>query len=434
MEPKSTSSSSPSSHYLSNKHIIISGAGIAGLSFLLSLISTWPSDFPVPRITLYERREKSPSPEREGYTISIRSDRMSGGMQALRTLGLLNEVAGASVLKVGKEAAGGGKDKGGFALWRNDWSEVLKFKVPPQPPDGLEWYGLRISRFALRHCLIEALPGDSKTIEVRWGVGVESVEILDDGKVKVKLSDGSANDGDILIAADGANSRVRSSLRPKDGLKYAGATMISAITRLPDGVPAPVAGNYGIALGGNGNALFVSPVDQTSAVWSLSHLESEPREPLHGEAALVRKEDILADVASRGQVFSSPWPEILEATDPSTVKVFNAMDKMPIVHTPSGPSAPAPQVIYIGDASHAVSPFAGNGANMALIDGIDLAEALVSASDLETACAAFDKKCIPRSTRTVQTSHMVIAIAHATGWRAWLYGWFLLVVNWLMSF
>lgn len=81
-------------HALSGKHIIVAGAGIAGLSFVRALYRTWPVGLKPPRVTLYERREKKVSPDREGYSISIRSDPMSGGMQALQKLCLLNADSG----------------------------------------------------------------------------------------------------------------------------------------------------------------------------------------------------------------------------------------------------------------------------------------------------------------------------------------------------
>ena len=92
------------------------------------------------------------------------------------------------------------------------------------------------------------------------------------------------------------------------------------------------------------------------------------------------------------------------------------------------------RVVFIGDSNHAVSPFAGNGANMALMDGIDLATELCQAENLYAARASFDKRSMARSTRTVKSSHMVITIAHSSGWWLWFYKLFLHVLNLLMSF
>ena len=68
------------------------------------------------------------------------------------------------------------------------------------------------------------------------------------------------------------------------------------------------------------------------------------------------------------------------------------------------------------------------------MDGLDLADELCTAADIGTAIEAFDVKSMARSKRTVQSSHMVIWIAHSSGWRLWLWKVFLHFINFLMSF
>jgi 2-polyprenyl-6-methoxyphenol hydroxylase-like FAD-dependent oxidoreductase len=78
-------------------------------------------------------------------------------------------------------------------------------------------------------------------------------------------------------------------------------------------------------------------------------------------------------------------------------------------------------VVFIGDSNHAVSPFAGNGANMAMADAWDLAEQLCKHETLEDALKAYDSIAIPRSKAVIKFSHRTIVLGHATGWRLWLY-------------
>ena len=54
---------------LSNKHIIVAGAGISALAFVRALHRHWPSTHPLPRMTMYERGPKAVEPEKEGYSI-----------------------------------------------------------------------------------------------------------------------------------------------------------------------------------------------------------------------------------------------------------------------------------------------------------------------------------------------------------------------------
>ncbi len=152
---------------------------------------------------------------------------MSGGMLALQQLDLLDEVLEASVLR----SEGG---KGGFHLWDRDFRPILRFRTPEKPPNGLPVHGDRIARYLLRQCLIDALP---ESCEVRWGTSCETAERLEDGRMRVLFSGGRSGECDLLVAADGANSKTRAALRLKDVLKHAGVSMIAASARFEDDVP-----------------------------------------------------------------------------------------------------------------------------------------------------------------------------------------------------
>lgn len=111
---------------------------------------------------------------------------------------------------------------------------------------------------------------------------------------------------------------------------------------------------------------------------------------------------------------------MVRATDPSTLSLSNAMDKQPFPHRDGAPS-----VIFIGDSNHAMSPFAGNGANMALLDGWELAEQLCTCTSLSSALAAYDKSSMTRSKSAIRMSHWSISMAHATGLKLFAYKLFL---------
>lgn len=405
-------------HFAAGKTIVVAGAGLAGLSFALALRQRWPSSHTTPTIIIYERDAKDAGVEREGYSISIRSDGASGGMQALQKLGVLESALRVSVTGI-QEA------RGGFALWDTNWAEILKVK-PRNPPEGLPVPNMRIARYLLRRTLIEALsPQDT----IYWATACTGVIQLPSGQLQVELNNGQVQACDFLIAADGANSRLRRTLRPDDNLSFAGAVCIGGNARFPDGVPKPVTADWGVVLGGRGIGLFASPIDQHSAVWSLSYLAAEPRTPMKQPIPKEHVDDLLQEALDRGKLFTEPFESFVRATDPSTLMVFNAMDKQPFPHTAA--NRKYMPVVFIGDSNHAMSPFAGNGANMALMDGVELAEQICQAESLDSALTGYDTSSTPRSKSAIRMSHWVIAMAHAQGWKLTLYIFLLRIIRFL---
>ncbi len=144
-------------------------------------------------------------------------------------------------------------------------------------------------------------------------------------------------------------------------------------------------------------------------MWALSRLEPQPRVVDKSQLA-AQFPELRREALELGHMFEEPFRTLVEATDPKTAFVLPARDKKPFAHGES-----LAGVVFIGDANHAVSPFAGNGANIALKDGWDLADAICREASLEAAVSAYDKISVSRADRTLKVSHQRIVMGHCTG-------------------
>jgi 2-polyprenyl-6-methoxyphenol hydroxylase-like FAD-dependent oxidoreductase len=385
-------------HFLSGKKIIVAGAGIGGLTFCIALQQLIDEKIEPPAsITVYERDASADAIGREGYSLSIRGDPLSGGMQTFQKLGILDEMIAES------------NPGTYFTLFNNDFSPLMEVKTPPV--EGLSQPSMRIARSKLREILIKNVPS---SVLINWNCGVKSAHELEDGQVLVDLADGTQQQCHLLIVADGSNSVIRKVLRPEHVLNFAGAVSLTARTHALEKLPSPLDKTFGGVIGGDGHFAFVASSDRTSALWSISYLSDTPRQSkAAGTMTDEEIDDILAEAKERSKAFSEPMPTLLKETLRSSVAIFNANDMIPFRNNGS--------VIFIGDAQHAMSPFAGNGANMAIMDGYQLADQLIHAKDLNTAIQSYDDLSIPRSTTAINMSHRSIQMGHSKG--IWKYMW-----------
>ena len=400
----------PEKHHLTGKRIIVTGAGLAALAFASALDPFWPDGYPKPELVLYERSSRDLDREREGYTMSIKPD---SGLKALRELGLLEKALSQSTV-------GHNGIETTPTIWNSEWQPLLDLnarkKKPSQASGAIPPTGIRLVRYILRDLLLAAVPSHTT---IHWGNGCTKAQLLPNGRVRITLSDASTSDCDLLIAADGANSTVRSSLLPTQSLDYAGVVCCMGTSRFPPGEkPAPNAqGKWGINLSSSGVPFLTFPVDDATTVWALSYRSAQPRERIRGTEALHYRQEIIDEVCQRGSHLQNPFQEIVEATDPRTLQIFSAAHKMPIDHAELLPKG---NVVLIGDANHPVTPFSGSGANMALLDAVVLAQQLVSCGSVGAAIKGFDAESIPRTRKAVNRGWFTIGVLHASGFGYWV--------------
>ncbi|MGW0510421.1 FAD-dependent oxidoreductase [Streptomyces olivaceoviridis] len=244
-----------------------------------------------------------------------------------------------------------------------------------------------IDRGDLRGLLLGSLPAGT----VRWGAKVTGAHPLDGGRHRVTLADGTGFTTDVLVGADGAWSRVRplvSAARPAyTGVSFVEVDLREADARHPASAEV-VGGGMLFALGpGRG---------------FLAHRETDGS--LHVYAAVVAPEDWLDGIdftdteAAKAAVLKEfdGWDGSLRAlvADADGALVPRRIHALPAGHRWER----VPGVTLLGDAAHLMSPFAGEGANLALIDGAELGLALAAhPGDTEAALAAYESRMFPRA-------------------------------------
>ncbi len=244
-----------------------------------------------------------------------------------------------------------------------------------------------IDRGDLRNMLIGSLPPET----IKWGHRVTSIAPHGVGQHEVTFANGSTVLSDLLVGADGGWSKVRPLLSPAKPL-YSGTLFIETI--LFDGDTRHKASAEAI---GSGTLMAVAP---GKAI--LAHRYANGM--LHTYVALNKAEDWansidftdpktgLARIAEQFEGWASQLTALI--TEGEADLVLRPIYALPVEHQ----WRRVPGVTLLGDAAHLMSPFAGEGANLALYDGYELANVLISTpGDVEAALARYEMDLFPRS-------------------------------------
>ncbi|TCC35342.1 FAD-dependent monooxygenase [Kribbella speibonae] len=323
-------------------HVIIGGAGIAGLA-LANRLSTLGQD-----VTVLER---SPGPRPQGYMI----DFFGPGYDAMRAMGLLPAMQ--EVAYHVEEAAlvdADGRQQAGINILQFAEGDVLSMMRPD-----------------LEQVLREHLPS---AVDLRYGATLTGVTPRADG-VQVELADGSTLDGDLLIGADGIHSAVRRlAFGPESSyLRFLGFHTAAYSFDAPE-IHAEVGGRFCLTDTMGSQFGFYALRDGRVASFAV-HRTADPAPPADTRAA------IRSAYADLGWVV----PEAL-ALCPDDDQIY--YDQVAQIVMPRWSSG---RVALVGDACGAVSLLAGQGASLGIAGAFLLADKLVSSSSVEAGLAEYEQ-------------------------------------------
>lgn len=345
-----------------NRRIAIIGAGPAGL-LCARVLQLHGVD-----VTVYEA-DTAVDARDGGGTLDLHADT---GQIALEDADLMAEFTSLARFE-------------GQAMSRLDQhGNLLASFVPDEDDDAAP----EIDRWQLRALLAEHVkPGT-----VRWGHKLVAAAPLGDGRHRLEFEGGVRAETDLLIGADGAWSRVRPLL--SDAVpQYSGVSLLEVRFEDVDSRHPQIAKLVGdghmFANDGNGRAV-IGQRNSNGRIRGYIGMRTDLDWHANAGVALDDAEAVRRFLLTEFRGWAEQLLSLLTGSDSYTNRPLHVLPA-PLTweHTPG--------VTLLGDAAHLMSPFGGHGANLALLDGAELARAIAEEPTLDAAITRYEAVMLPRS-------------------------------------
>jgi 2-polyprenyl-6-methoxyphenol hydroxylase-like FAD-dependent oxidoreductase len=253
-----------------------------------------------------------------------------------------------------------------------------------------------------RSTLTEAIINTAwcENVELRFEKRLARIEDRADRPIVAHFTDGSSTEGDFIIGADGVHSKVRQHVLP-DGPRPFDTGLVSFGGFVPrsliedTGIGPRIEATFGQS--GFFGYGFCSPDPHSGGMW----WSTQPSQGL--DAATYRAMDqkaIKQHLLDFHAGWHEPIPRILRAAE--DILVTDTLDVATLPVWSRG------RTLLIGDAAHATSPHAGQGASLALEDAMRLGRLMQEGQELGQTFQAFEQERRSRVER-------IVAIARRNG-------------------
>jgi 2-polyprenyl-6-methoxyphenol hydroxylase-like FAD-dependent oxidoreductase len=350
---------------------LIVGAGLGGLSAGIALRQTGAD------VSMFERAGSA-----EAIQVGIGMVLWSNGMRALGRLGVADDVTGVGALLESLDLyAASGK-----LLNRWNVGEINRATGAPS---------LALSRADLHRILTDAYQAQSAIT-----FGAEAVDFNEDADgVAIEFADGRTERGEVLVGADGNMSGIRRRVAGKGAPgfpPYAGYTIWHSI--VPFGADA-VAERVFFLLFGRGGRFAYYRLDDERVYWSGIAFV-----PAGGETD-VRKQEVLDFFHG----YAPPVTELIEATDESRIHRHDIYGGETLDTWGTG------RVTLLGDAAHPMTTNLGQGAGMAIEDGVVLALCLGENPDPVAGLREYESRRMSRTATMMELANRLNSNAALEG-------------------
>ena len=367
---------------LENKKIAIVGGGPGGLTLAKLLQQRGV------QVHVYER-DTNKDVRVQGATLDLHEE---SGLAALREAGLTDAFYANYRPDAGKMRVAG-MDK---TIYLDD--HALKNGYADQRPE--------IDRGPLRKILLESLQPET----VVWDCNFLSMEAEGEGW-RLFFKNETSVYADIVVAADGANSRIRKQITDITPV-YSGVTIVegnvyNARQNAP-GLYEMVKGGKVFAFGDEQSLILSAKGDGSLSFYTGCKVPEDWS--LKSGIEFTDQKQVHQWFAAAFRSWDSSWQELFSGEEVWCMA-------RPQYHYPLDQSWTAlPNLTMLGDAAHRMPPYAGEGVNMAMLDALELAECLTSDrfDDLAAAIACYEKNMLERTAEvtriTLQSTEMLHSV------------------------